>query len=62
MTTSHHLFFFRIKGVCCLKHGFILRHECHLAARLTLLKPERDLAVLMAVRSGFAATDMLVSI
>ena len=63
MTTPHHFSFsIPIKGIRCLKHGFIPQHERHLAAYLTLLKPERDLAVLVAVRNSFTATGMLVSL
>lgn len=56
-------FFFSvpIKGIRCLKHGFIPQHEHGLSAHLTLLKPECDLAVLVAVRKGLTATGMLVS-
>lgn len=61
---NHTPFFFfpvPIKGICCLKHGFIPQHERCLAAHLTLLKPECDLAVLVAMRDGFTATGMSVS-
>lgn len=62
VTTPHHFFSsISIKGIRCLKHGFIPQHERRLAAHLTLLKLECDLTVLVAVRNGFTATGTLVS-
>lgn len=62
VTIPHNFFFFKpVKGIHCLKHDFILQHEHRFAARLTLLKPEHDLAVLVAVGNSFTATGMLVS-